>query len=365
MLKRNQADNRLVDMPDFGTNPGRLKALVHLPSSLPENPPLVVVLHGCTQSAAAYDSGSGWSELADRHGFALLYPEQQRANNGNLCFNWFQSSDITRGSGEAESIREMIGHLTETQGIDPARVFVTGLSAGGAMADVMLATYPEVFAAGAIIAGLPYGTATSVGEAFERMQGRNEPSAEDLQSLLARASRNKKDWPRVSVWQGTHDHTVKPRNAGLILEQWKAVHGISDAEPDLEKIGDHSHKIWRDRNGHVALESYVIQGMGHGVPLATEAHQPVGETGPYMLSADISSTARIAHFFGLLDLADIRLAEHTDKPKQASTPRMANPVARLSAKIKPRKAVKVEEQPSEIGVTKVIHDALRAAGLMK
>ena len=101
------------------------------------------MLHGCTQTAADYDQGSGWSQLADRHGFVLLYPEQNRANNANLCFNWFEPGDIARGKGEALSIRQMIGAVAVAHGMDRDRVFVTGLSAGGAMASVMLATYPE------------------------------------------------------------------------------------------------------------------------------------------------------------------------------------------------------------------------------
>jgi poly(hydroxyalkanoate) depolymerase family esterase len=95
-------------------------------------------------------------------GFALLLPEQQRTNNPNGCFNWFQTGDIERGHGEALSIRQMVSKMVSDHGIDPARVFVTGLSAGGAMTSVMLATYPEVFAGGAIIAGLPYGAANNV-----------------------------------------------------------------------------------------------------------------------------------------------------------------------------------------------------------
>jgi poly(hydroxyalkanoate) depolymerase family esterase len=132
-------------------------------------PALVVVLHGCTQTAANYDLGAGWSTLADRYGFVLLLPQQQASNNLNSCFNWFLADDIERGKGEARSIRQMVETMILDHGIDRGRVFVTGLSAGGAMTSVMLATYPDMFAAGAVIAGLPYRTATNVKEAFESM----------------------------------------------------------------------------------------------------------------------------------------------------------------------------------------------------
>ena len=105
----------------------------------------------------------------------MLFPEQQRANNANLCFNWFVPEDIRRDSGEALSIRQMIEATVVAHGIDRRRIFVTGLSAGGAMASVMLATYPEIFAGGAIIAGLPYGSAATIPEAFDRMRGHGGP----------------------------------------------------------------------------------------------------------------------------------------------------------------------------------------------
>ncbi|WP_243444682.1 extracellular catalytic domain type 1 short-chain-length polyhydroxyalkanoate depolymerase [Sphingosinicella humi] len=128
-------------------NPGNLRSLFYVPEALEAQAPLLVVLHGCTQSARSYDRGAGWSRLADRHGFALLYPEQKRENNPNLCFNWYQRGDTTRGSGEAASIAGMIEAMKSRFPIDGERVFVTGLSAGGAMTSVMLATYPELFAA--------------------------------------------------------------------------------------------------------------------------------------------------------------------------------------------------------------------------
>ena len=143
----------LVETTGFGSNPGNLRMFSFAPHNLQPAPGLVVVLHGCGQTAAAYDLGAGWSTLAKHYGFALLMPQQQPLNNANGCFNWFNPEDTERDSGEACSIRQMIAHAVKEIGIDRERIFVTGLSAGGAMTSVMLATYPEVFAGGAIIAG--------------------------------------------------------------------------------------------------------------------------------------------------------------------------------------------------------------------
>src|SRR5262245_30109569 len=111
-------EDRLTELGAFGSNPGALSAKVYVPPDLPAKAPLVVVLHGCTQTAAGYDYGAGWSRLADQEGFALLFAEQRRANNPNLCFNWFLASDAKRDSGEALSIRQMIEALIIAQDLD-------------------------------------------------------------------------------------------------------------------------------------------------------------------------------------------------------------------------------------------------------
>ena len=148
---------QMQEVPAFGSNPGNLRMYAHRPGRLLSAAPLVVALHGCGQGAVEFDHGTGWSTLADRLGFVVVYPEQQSSNNPKSCFSWFQPGDIVRNSGEALSIHQMVEHAIETFGADRRKVFITGLSAGGAMANAMLATYPEVYAGGAIIGGLAYG----------------------------------------------------------------------------------------------------------------------------------------------------------------------------------------------------------------
>jgi len=183
------APSRLVETKDFGDNPGELRMLSYRPARLAPGAPLVVVLHGCTQTANDYAEGAGWLTLADRYGFAVLAPEQTRQNNPNLCFNWFSPKDTARGAGEAQSICSMVARAIADNASDPARVFVTGLSAGGAMTSVMLAAWPEVFAAGAVIAGLPYGAASNVQEAFVAMLRPGERTARPVSDADYRFTR--------------------------------------------------------------------------------------------------------------------------------------------------------------------------------
>jgi poly(hydroxyalkanoate) depolymerase family esterase len=358
------ARNRLRDLADFGANPGALRARLYLPQALGRNAPLVVVLHGCTQTAAGYDHGAGWSQLADRQGFALLFPEQQRSNNPNLCFNWFEPSDIRRDGGEALSIRNMIEAMISANDIDRRRIFVTGLSAGGAMAAVMLATYPELFAGGAIIAGLPYGCASSAPEAFDRMRGHGGPSEKGSQDQLRRASGHAGPWPTVSVWHGAADRTVDPSNAAAIVAQWRSVHGVQERPAYSESGAGYVKRAWLADDGREAIEEYAVAGMGHGTPLKTGGPNGLGAAGPFMLEVGVSSTEQIARDWGLISrVEDRRETERALVVSDAEAP--AAPAAQ-SAQDKADEPRKPSPSSGSMhGIRKTIEDALRAAGLMK
>lgn len=305
--------DRFERLGEFGSNPGNLGTRVYVPDHLPDKAALVVVLHGCTQNAASYDMGSGWSQLAQEHGFALLFPQQRRANNAKRCFNWFSPEDIGRGRGEALSIRQMIGALLDDPRIDPERVFITGLSAGGAMTSVMLATYPELFAGGAILAGMPYGSAIGLSQAWNRMQGQGGPARDRLGSLVRAASHHAGPWPTISVWHGEEDATVDPANADAIVAQWAGVHGIDPADSRCESVDGHSRRIWRGADGRDVIEQYSIAAMGHGAPLATLGRDGCGEVGPHMIETGISSTRRMAEFWGLLPAVESSRLERLER----------------------------------------------------
>ena len=338
------AGDRLSDLPPIRTNPGNLAGRCYVPAGLAGPAPLVVVLHGCTQDAAVYDHGSGWSRLADKYGFALLFPEQGRANNPMLCFNWFSGNDNQRGMGEAASIAAMVAAMKQAHDIDPERVFVTGLSAGGAMAAVMLATYPELFAGGAIIAGVAYGCASGAAEAFDCMGGRARSDAAELGLRIRRASPHKGPWPRIQVWQGSADHIVVPGNADAIVLQWAHLHGL-DPKPDrVDTVGGYPRRSWSGADGTALIEQYTITGMAHGIPLDPGTGEgESGAAGAHMLDVGLSSTDRIAAFFGI--------APAVKEGKARRAPARPGPGAAAPAQAQ--------------GVQATIEQALRAAGLMR
>ena len=288
----------LREIASFGPNPGDLRMILGVPPSDPgaKPRPLVVALHGCTQTAAGYARGAGWADLAIARDFILLLPEQRASNNRQTCFSWFEPGDTRRGDGEVESIRGMIAAAIAEHGADPRRVYVTGLSAGGAMTGAMLAAYPELFAGGAIIAGLPYGSASGVGEAFEAMYTGRIKEARAWGDLVRAASPpdRQSEWPCVSVWHGTGDTVVKPINAGELVKQWTNVHGLGASVPAEDHIGTTVRRVWRNAAKQPAVIEYSIPGLGHGVPVADKV-----PAAPFFLPANLSSSERICNDWGL------------------------------------------------------------------
>ncbi len=342
------ATTQLQHLRSFGSNPGNLRMLAHVPDRLPPNPALVLALHGCGQSAAEYELGSGWSDLADRLGFVVVYPEQQSANNPNGCFSWFLKADFSRDAGEALSIRQMVDHAVGIFGIDRRRIFVTGLSAGGAMTSVMLATYPETFAAGAIIAGLPYACAGNVQEALNAMFSEQAPSSSAMGDRVRAASPHRGPWPRISVWHGTADAVVTHANAHNIARQWADVHGVELIETHKATIGKHQRRLWIGPNREPLIETVSIDSMAHGVPIAATAGTAgCGISGPFFLDVGISSTQHIAEFWGLAA---------ADASHAASGPAEARPQARPKS---------VGHGAPTLDPGAIIAAALKAAGLKR
>ncbi len=358
---------RLREIFGFGSNPGNLRMYGYCPPTLTDSPALVVVLHGCTQTAAAYDLGAGWSTLADRYGFALLLPEQQRSNNPNGCFNWFRPEHSQRNQGEPLSIRQMIERSIVEYGIDRRRVFVTGLSAGGGMTSNMLACYPEVFAGGAIIAGLPYGAATTVQKAFESMFKSPSRPAREWGDLVRKASSHKGPWPRISVWHGNDDKTVIPSNAVEILKQWIEVHGLPPSPSMKTRVDGYPREVWTNEAGDELIEAYTIPNMAHGTPLAIgDVQGACGAPGPFLLPVGISSTYHIAKFLGI---AVSRAPSERNITKLSPAPdsyRAADPVLEGEVLEKGDEAMPQQDpMPSPPAIGAVINRALRAAGLIK
>ncbi|GJD94767.1 hypothetical protein OCOJLMKI_1971 [Methylobacterium iners] len=311
-------------------NPGHLRMYKYVPDSLPAGAPLVVALHGCKQSAESFDDESGWTASADALQFALLLPEQQEANHRDRCFRFFSSGHNRRDRGEAASIRAMIEEMKASHGIDPGRIFVTGLSAGGGMTAVMLAAYPEVFQAGAIIAGLPYGCASTSGSialAWQRywtdlwygegawatvrcgitpdgFPGRLTVASrtpEEWRERLAEAGgRRPAVWPRVSLWQGDQDGRVDPANLAELMKQWTAAHGVdqtSDEESLLGSPPTHRHRTYQDAQGRVRVETNEVAGLGHALPVSPGSG--CGRLGRSFEDVGVCAATSIASSWGL------------------------------------------------------------------
>src|ERR1043166_7547768 len=291
----------LTAVTSFGSNPGALKMFKFVPSGLPSGAPLVVVLHGCTESASSYSTQTEWGNLGQRFGFAVVFAEQESANNSLSCFNWFQPSDTSRDQGEALSIKQMVDNMKSVHGSDPARVFVTGISAGGIMTEVMMATYPDVFAGGAVMSGAPYACAASLTDTTACQMGNVRRTPQQWGDLVRNAFPGYAGpYPRLVAFHGSTDATVAPAGLQQSVDQWSNVLGIDETADVSETFRTSTHKGFRDASGRSMIETYLINGMGHAltVDVGTNVDQG-GATGAFSEDHDIYSSYYTAVFFGL------------------------------------------------------------------
>jgi poly(hydroxyalkanoate) depolymerase family esterase len=248
--------------------------------------PLLVMLHGCKQDPVTFSSGTRMNQLADQQGFLVLYPEQRRLANAHRCWNWFDSS-AHRAGGEAALIAGMVREVTAAYGVDPGRVYIAGLSAGGAMTSIMASCYGNLFAACAVHSGLMYLAAESVSEATKAMKQGSRASPEDT----ARQALAHKDFAFVPamVIHGSRDATVNPVNAEQMVEQFMAMSRLSDSGDvalteftNSEHGGDrYPYEVREYRRGDtLVVKKVMVDGLDHAWSGGNDEHPFNDPKGP-------------------------------------------------------------------------------------
>ncbi|HEY6187866.1 MAG TPA: PHB depolymerase family esterase [Pyrinomonadaceae bacterium] len=262
--------------------------------------PLVLMLHGCTQTPADFAAGTQMNALADKHNFMVVYPAQPAEANPVKCWNWFQPEHQQRGAGEPALLAAVVSRVRATYKVDDRRIYVVGISAGGAMAVIMGVAYPDIFSAVGVSAALQYKAASNVGEALAAQSAgsRQDPNAQG--TLAYRAMHDIKPAPRkrripLIVFQGSLDVAVAPANAAQIITQWAQMNDYLDDDADNNTVDDkaesttpgavpngHSYErsVYKDKSGRVLLEKWMVEGMRHAWPGGSSAGTYTDPKGP-------------------------------------------------------------------------------------
>jgi poly(hydroxyalkanoate) depolymerase family esterase len=273
----------------FRNSSGSLDYIGYVPTSYKagSSVPLVVALHGCTETADGFRQLTRWDQLAEAKGFIVVFPQQSKANNNLLCWNWFQAPHMQRGSGEPSLIAGITRWVQQNYSIEAHRTYVSGFSAGGAMSSVMAATYPDLFAAAGIESGCEYAaTATCAGYKS------SDPAQAGQQAATAMGP-YRRAMP-VILFQGDQDQIVPPANADQIVEQWKTTDDLAD---DGAKNGSMSTfpkttfgqvkngrsytvKSYSDGHKNELIQYWLVRGMGHAWSGGCDCEQYAEPSGP-------------------------------------------------------------------------------------
>jgi poly(hydroxyalkanoate) depolymerase family esterase len=259
----------------FSNNAGSRAYKVYVPAGKSDAPrAMIVMLHGCTQSADDFAAGTQMNRLADEHGLLVVYPEQAAHANASKCWNWFNPQDQQRGAGEPSLIAGMVDEVARTHGADPRRIYVAGLSAGAAMAVVLGETYPELFVGVGAHSGLPYGSAHDIASALAAMKGGRSamPGLNNLRREASAPRRRAGPAVPVIVFHGDRDHTVQQSNGAHIVQQAKDAHDAQAGNAGLRESSQSgvasggrqfSRTVHTDSEGHARIESWTLHGAGH------------------------------------------------------------------------------------------------------
>lgn len=283
----------------FGNNPGNLNLYAYNPDTTKANMPIVVVLHGCNSSAENMARLSEWNKAAHQHQFIVLYPQQIPLNNGSSCFNWFLSGDQRRGDGEPESIVNMVRYIIAKQRADSSRVYITGISAGAAMANILLTQYPDVFRSGSLVAGGPAGVADNLKNATAMMKGTLKPDSATLTRNIYPTSNP----PTVIIFHGLRDKTVHPKNSDWLKLQFLYWHK-SDTVVDQKLVDQNKltyQQMFHDSTGRCVVKMVLFEKMGHALPVNPGTHvDQGGQTGLFAKDVDLWYVYETLRFWGFV-----------------------------------------------------------------
>jgi poly(hydroxyalkanoate) depolymerase family esterase len=239
--------------------------------------PLVLMLHGCTQTADDFAAGTQFNALADRDNFLVVYAEQTAEANPLKCWNWYDAAQQTRGQGEPSLLAEVVNQIRAGYKVDARRIYVAGVSAGGAMAVILGATYPDIFAAIGVHSGLAYKSATNLSEARPAMSGASADAVRLGQLAFQAMGKLKHPMP-VIVFQGAKDGAVAPANADQVITQWAQANDYVDDGKDNDSVDDkadattggvspggyaYRRDVYNARKGKPLMEKWIVQELKH------------------------------------------------------------------------------------------------------
>lgn len=244
----------------YSNKAGNRDYKLYVPSGYVGQPlPLIVMLHGCTQNPDDFAAGTRMNSLAEEQNCLVAYPAQSQMSNVNKCWNWFSAIDQQRDQGEPSIIAGITHEITQTYAVDESRVYVAGLSAGGAMAVIMATLYPDLYAAVGVHSGLPHEAAHDLPSALAAMSGNTKSAKEPYSVRNARV-----DAIPIIVFHGDKDSTVHPSNAEQVMQENTPEAISSEIRQDTVSNGhNYTQAIFTDTEGKVLAESWLIHGAGH------------------------------------------------------------------------------------------------------